>query len=355
MRVWTFTAPEGTDAGGLRELVTKGRDKARREIAVGRGRRRGRRRQGARSSRRPTRPAARRGASANRCCRRRSACVGGRGGGKDDMAQGGGTDVSDRSRRPSRRPSTRSGLRPGRDVDHTRRVPARDPDRNRRRERPGRRGPDRSGRPPRRARGDAGRARRRWPHRARTSTGIADLVEEYEPLELVVGLPADPRRPRGPGGERRPGLRRTTCVAVLLGERGCRVPVRLVDERLTTAAATEGCSAAGRDARSSRAVVDQAAAVIIVQRRARRRARHRCPAGHPDRPGRTSHEPARPRHGRTTMPRRPVAARRRGGGARDLVALARPRGGRRGRLPRRSAPSAAAPATSPGEGAGAAR
>jgi len=31
VRVWTFAAPEGTDAGGLRELVTKGRDKAPRE------------------------------------------------------------------------------------------------------------------------------------------------------------------------------------------------------------------------------------------------------------------------------------------------------------------------------------
>jgi putative Holliday junction resolvase len=43
------------------------------------------------------------------------------------------------------------------------------------------------------------------------------------------------------------------------------VPVRLVDERMTTAAVTKGLRAAGRDARSSRAVVDQAAAVMIVQ------------------------------------------------------------------------------------------
>ena len=33
VRFWTFTAPEGTDAGGLREMVTRGRDNARKEIA----------------------------------------------------------------------------------------------------------------------------------------------------------------------------------------------------------------------------------------------------------------------------------------------------------------------------------
>ena len=50
-----------------------------------------------------------------------------------------------------------------------------------------------------------------------------------------------------------------------LARRGTSVPVRLVDERMTTAAVTKGLRAAGRDARSSRAVVDQAAAVMIVQ------------------------------------------------------------------------------------------
>ena len=43
------------------------------------------------------------------------------------------------------------------------------------------------------------------------------------------------------------------------------VPVRLVDERLTTVSATRDLRAAGRTSRNSRAVVDQAAAVAIVQ------------------------------------------------------------------------------------------
>ena len=51
----------------------------------------------------------------------------------------------------------------------------------------------------------------------------------------------------------------------MLSERGLGVPVRLVDERMTTAEATRGLQAAGRNSRSGRSVIDQAAAVIIVQ------------------------------------------------------------------------------------------
>jgi alanyl-tRNA synthetase len=93
VRMWTFVAPEGTDAGGLRELVTKGRDKARREIpsvligaAVSDGKV---------SLVAATNEAGRSaGQSANRVLQAALGVVGGRGGGKDDLAQGGGTDVS---------------------------------------------------------------------------------------------------------------------------------------------------------------------------------------------------------------------------------------------------------------------
>ncbi|HSN06151.1 MAG TPA: Holliday junction resolvase RuvX [Candidatus Angelobacter sp.] len=92
---------------------------------------------------------------------------------------------------------------------------------------------------------------------------LADLVAEYDPLEVVVGLPLA-----------LDGTESHAAVAVrayageltdLLRARGLPVPVRLLDERLTTAEATRGLQSAGRDSRSGRAVVDQAAAVIIVQ------------------------------------------------------------------------------------------
>ena len=43
------------------------------------------------------------------------------------------------------------------------------------------------------------------------------------------------------------------------------IPVRLVDERLTTVTATRGLRESGVRGRKSRAVVDQAAAVVILQ------------------------------------------------------------------------------------------
>ena len=43
------------------------------------------------------------------------------------------------------------------------------------------------------------------------------------------------------------------------------VPVRLVDERLSTVAAQRRLHSAGRDTRSSRSAIDSAAATLIVQ------------------------------------------------------------------------------------------
>jgi len=93
VRMWTFVAPEGTDAAGLRELVTKGRDTARREIpsvvlgaAVADGKV---------ALVAATNEAGRAaGQSANRVLQAALSAVGGRGGGKDDMAQGGGADTT---------------------------------------------------------------------------------------------------------------------------------------------------------------------------------------------------------------------------------------------------------------------
>jgi putative Holliday junction resolvase len=92
---------------------------------------------------------------------------------------------------------------------------------------------------------------------------IAALVAEYEPLEVVVGLPVTLDGIEGPAAEAVRGYV-TDLAAVLLG-RGNPVPLRLVDERMSTAEATRGLREAGRTSRTSRAVVDQAAAVIIVQ------------------------------------------------------------------------------------------
>lgn len=43
------------------------------------------------------------------------------------------------------------------------------------------------------------------------------------------------------------------------------VTVRLVDERMTTVTAAQGLRASGKNAKKSRSVIDQAAAVVILQ------------------------------------------------------------------------------------------
>jgi alanyl-tRNA synthetase len=93
VRVWAFTAPEGTDAAELREMVTKGRDSARREVpAVVLG---AAIVDGKVSLVAATNESGRAaGQTANRVLQAALGPLGGRGGGKDDMAQGGGTEVA---------------------------------------------------------------------------------------------------------------------------------------------------------------------------------------------------------------------------------------------------------------------
>ncbi|MCU1473704.1 Holliday junction resolvase RuvX [Amnibacterium sp.] len=88
-------------------------------------------------------------------------------------------------------------------------------------------------------------------------TRIEELADELEAIELIVGLPL---AMRGTDTASTADSRR---IAALLAD-GPR-PVRLVDERLTTVSAQAALHASGRDTRGSRRVIDQVAAVILLQ------------------------------------------------------------------------------------------
>jgi putative Holliday junction resolvase len=88
---------------------------------------------------------------------------------------------------------------------------------------------------------------------------IAAIVTEYEPIEVVVGLPRSLNGTEGPAAAKVRVF--TTSVAKLIAP----VAVRLVDERMTTVTATHGLRASGVKAKKGRSVVDQAAAVVILQ------------------------------------------------------------------------------------------
>lgn len=88
---------------------------------------------------------------------------------------------------------------------------------------------------------------------------LTELAAERDAVEIVVGLPT------GLSGEAGPAARSATAYAAALAARVSPLVVRLTDERFTTVAAGRSLRAAGRDTRSGRAVIDQAAAVIILQ------------------------------------------------------------------------------------------
>jgi putative Holliday junction resolvase len=88
---------------------------------------------------------------------------------------------------------------------------------------------------------------------------IAALVAEDEAVEVVVGLP------RSLSGGEGPAAAKTREFAVRLARRVAPVPVRLCDERLTTVSAEAMLRDRGRKGGKRRAVVDQAAAVLILQ------------------------------------------------------------------------------------------
>lgn len=88
---------------------------------------------------------------------------------------------------------------------------------------------------------------------------LAELVAEYEVVEVVVGLPRTLAARHGSAAEA------AVEYADALRARVHPVPVRLADERLTTVSASRMLSERGVRGKRQRAVVDQAAAVEILQ------------------------------------------------------------------------------------------
>ena len=88
---------------------------------------------------------------------------------------------------------------------------------------------------------------------------LAELVREWDVLEVVVGLPV------GLSGQEGAAAGAARSYAGEVAQAVVPVPVRLVDERLSTVTATTALRGAGVAARKHRGVVDQAAAVVILQ------------------------------------------------------------------------------------------
>lgn len=88
---------------------------------------------------------------------------------------------------------------------------------------------------------------------------VAAIVEEYEAVEVVIGLP---RTLRGESGS---AVKAAEGFARALAKQIPGVPIRMSDERLTTVSATRSLRESGVRAKNQRSVIDQAAAVAILQ------------------------------------------------------------------------------------------
>lgn len=88
---------------------------------------------------------------------------------------------------------------------------------------------------------------------------LLELIDAYGVVEVVVGLPRDLK---GNGSK---SVKHAKEIAFRIRRRNGDVAVRMADERLTTVAATRAMRASGRSEKDQRAVIDQAAAVEILQ------------------------------------------------------------------------------------------
>lgn len=96
------------------------------------------------------------------------------------------------------------------------------------------------------------------PRDGRTALRIAEIAAEYEAFEVLVGLPISLS-----GGETASTADARKVAGEIAAVSG--LPIRLVDERLSTVSAHAALRDSGRSQRSSRKLVDQVAAVVLLQ------------------------------------------------------------------------------------------
>ncbi len=88
---------------------------------------------------------------------------------------------------------------------------------------------------------------------------LPQLLAEYEPFEVIVGLPRTLAGDEGPAA----GYVRAQVASLIAAHPA--IGWRFADERLTTVDAGRRLRSAGKDARRQRAIIDQAAAVAILE------------------------------------------------------------------------------------------
>lgn len=102
---------------------------------------------------------------------------------------------------------------------------------------------------------------------------LVELVAQFAPIEVVVGYPVNL------AGDHGPAARYVWEAARGLERRISPTPIRLVDERMSTVSASRRLGQAGRNTRQQRSVIDQAAAVEILNQALDEERKTGTPAG----------------------------------------------------------------------------
>jgi putative Holliday junction resolvase len=88
---------------------------------------------------------------------------------------------------------------------------------------------------------------------------IVSIVREFEVVEVIIGLP------RSLSGREGSAADTVRTYAIEVAQRVAPIPVRLVDERLSTVTAHNRLREAGMKGQKRRPIVDQVAAIVILQ------------------------------------------------------------------------------------------
>lgn len=112
-----------------------------------------------------------------------------------------------------------------------------------------------------------------WQVSADWMSELGKLIAEYEPIELIIGLPTNLR------GESSVAAEAIKEIATEIKTNFPLQPIRLMDERMTTAAARKQLQAAGYNSRSDKHLIDAAAATVLLEDALEAERRQGKPAG----------------------------------------------------------------------------
>jgi len=87
---------------------------------------------------------------------------------------------------------------------------------------------------------------------------IKEIIGEVQPIEIYIGLPISMK------GESTESTRDAIEFAKALAG-SSEIPIRFIDERMTTISAANSLKLSGRSSKSGRKVIDQIAATVILE------------------------------------------------------------------------------------------